>query len=257
MMKLMKPACSLLAVALVAGLAIPAQAQLRDALDTGEQATRRAEQVQDQINQLDDDRTDMVREYRTLLQRRDAADLYSKQQELVVKSQTEEIASLTEQLGSIDDITAQTVPMLLGMIEDLKAFVGADLPFKAEERKIRLDGLDAIMAAPNVTPAEQYRLIMEAYAAEMEYGRTIDTWQEEITLGGNPTTVDMFLYGRVAYVYLAPNGKAARFNRATGEWDNLSGSYSSEVAKAIKIAQGKAQQEVMFAPVQKFAVSAQ
>jgi alkylated DNA repair dioxygenase AlkB len=254
MKKLLSPARSVIAAALIAGLAVPAQAQFREALDTGEQATRRAEQVQEQINQLDDQRSDMVREYRTLLQRRDAAELFAKQQELVVQSQREEIASLTEQLGSIDDITAQTVPMLLGMIEDLKLFVAADLPFKKEERAMRLEALDAVMAQPNVSTAEQYRLIMEAYSAEMEYGRTIDTWQEEITIDGNPTTVDMFLYGRVALVYLAPNGKAARYDRATGEWAPLPNSYADDVRQAIRVAQGKAQQVVLFAPVQKFSV---
>lgn len=254
MMKLLPPARGLVAAALITALAIPAQAQLREALNVGEKATRRAEQVQEQINQLDDERTDMVREYRTLLQRRDAADLYAKQQSLVVESQEQEIASLTEQLGSIDDITAQTVPMLLGMVEDLKTFVAADLPFKETERTARLEGLDAIMATPNVTPAEQYRLIMDAYQAEMEYGRTIDTWQEEINIGGNPTTVDMFLYGRVAYVYLTPNGKAARYNRTTGEWEDLPGKYAADIGKAIRVAQAKAQQEVLFAPVQKFSV---
>jgi hypothetical protein len=254
MKNILSPARSVIAAALIAGLAIPAHAQLREALTTGEQATRKAEQVQDQINQLDDDRSDMVREYRTLLQRRDAAELFAKQQELVVKSQREEIASLTEQLGSIDDITAQTVPMLLGMIEDLKMFVAADLPFKADERKTRLETLDAVMKQPNVSTAEQYRLIMEAYSAEMEYGRTIDTWQEEITIDGNPTTVDMFLYGRVALVYMTPNGKAARYDRATGEWQPLPGSYAADIKRAVRVAQGKAQQVVLFAPVQKFTV---
>nr|WP_321362367.1 DUF3450 domain-containing protein [uncultured Hyphomonas sp.] len=254
MKKLLSPARGVIAAALIAGLAIPAQAQLRQALDVGEQATRKAEQVQNQINQLDDERTDMVREYRTLLQRRDAADLYAKQQELVVASQREEIASLTDQLGSIDDITAQTVPMLLSMVEDLKAFVAADLPFKQTERNARLEALDGIMTQPDVTPAEQYRLIMEAYQAEMEYGRTISTWQEEIDINGNPTTVDMFLYGRVTLVYLAPNGKAARYNRSTGSWEALPGKYVSDIQKAIRVAQAKAQQTVLFAPVQKFQV---
>lgn len=254
MKKLLSPARSVIAVALIAGLAIPAQAQLREALSTGEAATRKAEQVQDQINQLDDDRSDMVREYRTLLQRRDAAELFARQQELVVQSQREEIASLTEQLGSIDDITAQTVPMLLSMVEDLKGFVAADLPFKKEERQTRLDTLDEVMRAPNVTASEQYRLIMEAYSAEMEYGRTVDTWQEEITLGGNPTTVDMFLYGRVALVYVAPNGKSARYDRATGEWVDLPGGYTEDIRRAVRVAQGKAQQVILFAPVQKFSV---
>ena len=254
MKKLLSPVRGVIAAALIAGLAIPAQAQLRQALDIGEKATRQAEQVQNQINQLDDERTDMVREYRTLLQRRDAADLYAKQQELVVASQREEVASLTEQLGSIDDITAQTVPMLLGMVEDLKAFVAADLPFKQTERQARLDGLDGVMRQPDVTPAEQYRLIMDAYQAEMEYGRTISTWQEEIDINGNPTTVDMFLYGRVAFVYVTPNGKAARFNRATGAWEALPGKYVADIQKAIRVAQAKAQQTVLFAPIQKFQV---
>ena len=254
MKKILSPARSVIAAALIAGLAIPAHAQLREALTTGEQATRKAEQVQDQINQLDDDRSEMVREYRTLLQRRDAAELFAKQQELVVQSQREEIASLTEQLGSIDDITAQTVPMLLGMIADLKQFVAADLPFKAEERKTRLDSLEALMKTPNVTTAEQYRLIMEAYSAEMEYGRTIDTWQEEIAIDGNPTTVDMFLYGRVSLVYITPDGKAARYDRASGEWQPLPGSYAADIRRAVRVAQGKAQQVVLFAPVQKFSV---
>jgi hypothetical protein len=95
------------------------------------------------------------------------------------------------------------------MVEDLKTFVAADLPFKKVERSARLKRSTA--SCPNRTspPAEQYRLIMEAYQAEMEYGRTISTWQEEIDIDGNPTTVDMFLYGRVALVYLTPNGKAS------------------------------------------------
>lgn len=254
MNKFLSPARSAIAVALIAGLAIPAQAQLRQALDTGEQATRRAAQVQEQINQLDDQRSDMVREYRTLLQRRDAAELFARQQELVVNSQTEEITSLTEQLGSIDDITAQTIPMLLSMIEDLKLFVSADLPFKMEERTTRLETLDAVMASATVTPSEQYRLIMEAYSAELEYGSTIDTWQEEIEINGNVTMVDMFLYGRVALVYVAPNGRAARYDRATRAWVDLPNSYVPDIQQAIRVAEGMAQQVVLFAPVQKFSV---
>lgn len=254
MKKLLSPARGVIAAALIAGLAIPAHAQLREALSVGEQATRKAEQVQDQINQLDDERSDMVREYRTLLQRRDAAELFARQQALVVQSQREEIASLTEQLGSIDDITAQTVPMLLGMVEDLKMFVAADLPFKKDIRDARIEALEAVMQAPDVTSSEQYRLIMEAYSAEMEYGRTVSTWQETINIDGNPTNVDMFLYGRVAYVYVTPNGKAARYDRATGEWVPLPGSFVADIQQAIRVAQGKAQQVVLFAPVQKFSV---
>ena len=88
--------------------------------------------------------------------------------------------SLTEQLGSIDDITAQTVPMLLSMVEDLQNFVAADLPFKQTEREARLEALVGIMQQPNVTAAEQYRLIMDAYQAEMEYYRVSSEYMRSL-----------------------------------------------------------------------------
>ena len=251
MRKVLTPARSVLAAILMTALGGTAQAQLGNALDTGEQATTRAQQVQQQINQLDDERSDMVREYRTLLQRRDAAELFARQQEQVVESQRREVESLTEQLGRIDEITAETVPMLVDMIADIKAFVGADLPFKSDFRQARLDGLDAAMADPQVSTAEKYRLIIEAYQAEMEYGSTIDTWQTEQDVDGNPTTVDMFQYGRVALVWLTTDDrKAARWNRATGSWEPITdGSMRAAIREAIRVASGKKQQEVLFAPV--------
>lgn len=250
MRNVLTPARGFIAAALIATLGAPASAQLGEALDVGEQATRRAEQVQQQINQLDDERSDMVREYRTLLQRRDAAELFARQQEQVVASQRREIESLTDQLGRIDEITAETTPMLMTMIEDLKAFVSADLPFKSEFRQQRLDGLDAAMADPAVSTAERYRLIIEAYQAEMEYGSTIDTWQDVHPVNGEDTTVDMFQYGRVALVYITPDdGYGERWDRAQGAWVPLERNLIPAVRDAIRVADGKKQQEVLFGPV--------
>jgi hypothetical protein len=251
MRKVLTPARSLLAAVLISAAGATAHAQLGNALDTGQQATTRAQQVQQQINQLDDERSEMVREFRTLLQRRDAAELFARQQEQVVESQRREVESLTEQLGRIDEITAETVPMLIDMVADLKAFVAADLPFKMELRQARLDGLDAAMADPQVATPEKYRLIIQAYQAEMEYGSTIDTWQTTRDVDGNPTTVDMFQYGRVALVWLTPDDRrAARWNRANGSWEPITeGGMRASIREAIRVASGKKQQEVLFAPV--------
>ena len=255
MRKVLTPARSAIAAVLIASLVAPATAQgLREGLEVGEAATRKAEQVQNRINQLDDERSDMVREFRTLLQRKQAAELYALQQEKIVESQERELVSLADQLTRVDEITAQTVPMLLDMIEDLKAFVAADLPFKQEERQMRLDSLDSAMENPQVTTAERYRLIIQAYQAEMEYGRTVDTWEETITVDGAETTVDMFNYGRVALVYITPTGRAARWNRSANAWESIPGSFTSDIETAIRIADGKTQQAVMFAPVEKLSV---
>ncbi|MEQ9316201.1 MAG: DUF3450 domain-containing protein [Henriciella sp.] len=258
MKKVLTPARSAVAAALIAGMAMPAQGQLRQALDTGEQATRTAEQVQEQINQLDDQRSDMVSEFRTLLQRTQAAQLYARQQEKVVESQRRELESLQEQLGRVDEITAQTTPMLIDMIADLDAFVSADLPFKLEERRESVNELRTAMENPQVPIVEQYRLIIEAYKREMEYGRTIQTWPEAIDIDGNEVMVDMFLYGRVALVYLSPDNKyAARYDRAAGAWVPVESKFKEEIAQAIKVAKGTTTPSVLYAPATRLSVSAQ
>jgi len=257
MKKVLTPARGAIAAAIVIGMAVPAmaQSQLRQALNTGEQATRRAEQVQTRINQLDDERSDMVGEFRTLLQRKTAAELYARQQEKVIESQERELVSLQDQLGRVDEITAQTVPMLQDMVADLEAFVAADLPFRLEDRQERIATLKTAMESADVPIVEQYRLIIEAYKAEMEYGRTIDTWPDDVTIDGNEVKVDMFLYGRVALVYMSPDGRhAKRYDRATGDWVDVESKFKQDIAKAIKIAQGKTTPGVIYAPATKLSV---
>jgi len=257
----LNPARGALAAALVFGAtALPAQAQLRSALDTGENATRQAERTQTRINQLDDERSEMVREFRTILQKTDAAKLFAAQQEKVVESQRRELESLTDQLGRIDEITAQMIPMLNDMISDLELFVSVDLPFKMAERNDRLENLRTVMDRADVPPAEKYRLIIEAYQAEMEYGRTVDTWELDSTIDPNdpssePTKVTMFQYGRVALTMLSGDERTAyRFNRDTRTWDEVPGSYIADIKQAVKVAQGLTGQEVLYAPVTKFTV---
>lgn len=248
---------ALAAVLVMAGFgAAEAQSQLRQALETGERATQRAEQIQQQINQLDDERTDMIAEYRTLLQRTTAEKLFVRQQETVVEAQREELASLEDQLSRVDEITAQVTPMLIEMIADLRMFVEADMPFKMDERMDAIESLESAMERADVNTAERYRLIIEAYQREMEYGSTFDTWQEEVDIDGAPTNVNMMLFGRVAYVYMTPDRKVIRrWDRDAGAFVDVDSKFREDILKSIRITDGLAQQDVVFAPVSKFSVN--
>ena len=256
MKNVLTPARGAILATIVVGFTAPAVAQGLDrSIATGEQATRRAEQVQQQINQLDDERSDMVGEFRTLLQRKTAAELYARQQAAAVESQEREIASLTDQLSRVDEITSQTVPMLETLIDDLDAFIDADLPFRLEERKERITRLRDYLSDPNVSVTERYRQIMDAYTAEMEVGRKTDTWKETITVDDKEVTVDMVLFGRVALIYMDPTGRyAKRYDRETSSWVDLESKYKAEIDKAIRIIQGKRTQDVMYVPATKLAV---
>ena len=256
MKNVLTPARGAILASIVVGFTAPSVAQGLDrAIATGEQATRRAEQVQQQINQLDDERSDMVGEFRTLLQRKTAAELYARQQAAAVESQEREIASLTDQLSRVDEITSQTVPMLETLIDDLDMFIDADLPFRIEERKARISRLREYLVDPNISVTERYRQIMDAYTAEMEVGRKVDTWKEDVDIDGNTVNVDMVLFGRVALIYMDATGRnAKRYDRETQSWVDLESRYKPEIEKAIRIIQGKRTQDVMYVPATKLAV---
>lgn len=257
MRDVLTPARGVIVATLLVGAGMTADAQLRSALDIGERATRSASEAQVRINQLDDERSDLVREFRTLVQKKDAAQLYARQQEKVVESQVREIESLEEQLGRVDEITSVMVPMMLDMIDDLEAFVRADLPFKRTERLERIDGLRQVMSRADVVPAEQYRLIIDAYQAELEVGNTVSTWTEEVMIKDKSTDVDMFRYGRVSLVYITPDDRAAaRWDREGGTWQPLEGAYRDQIRTAIKTAEELIQPEILFGPVTPLTVTA-
>jgi hypothetical protein len=257
MKNVLTPARGAILAALFVGAGMTADAQLRSALDVGERATRSASQAQARINQLDDERSDLVREFRTLVQRKDAAQLFVRQQEQVVASQTRELESLEVQLGRVDEITSVMIPMMLDMIDDLEAFIEADLPFELESRRARIASLREVMKRADVVPAEQYRLIIDAYQAELEVGNTVNTWTDEVSIQDRPTDVHMFRYGRVALVYLTRDDrKAARWDRASRSWVDLDSSYNENIRVAIKAAKELIQPEILFGPISPLATSA-
>ena len=257
MKNVLTPARGAILAALFVGAGMTADAQLRSALDVGERATRSAGQAQARINQLDDERSDLVREFRTLVQRKDAAQLFVRQQEQVVASQSRELESLEIQLGRVDEITSVMIPMMLDMIDDLEAFVEADLPFELESRRARINLLKEVMQRADVVPAEQYRLIIDAYQAELEVGNTVNTWTDEVAINDLATDVDMFRYGRVSLVYLTRDDrKAARWDRDSRSWVDLDSSYNEQIRIAIKAAKELIQPEILFGPITPLATSA-
>ncbi|MBB35177.1 MAG: hypothetical protein CME88_07555 [Hirschia sp.] len=258
MKRILVPARAILASVLLAGATVPAYAQLTSAISASEQATRKAEQTQEQINQLDDQRSDMVREFRTLLQQQDAAELYARQQERVVASQANELASLEEQLGRVEEMKAQMVPMMQDMIAALQSFRAWDLPFKdmtetgIDARADSYEQLTTILDRGDVSPAEQYRFIIEAFQREMEYGRTIDTYTDDVTIGDAVKTVDVFRYGRIALVYVTQDrSEVGRWNRETKAWEVLDGKYKDDIVRGIRIASKVATPAVIMGPVSK------
>jgi hypothetical protein len=187
--------------------------------------------------------------YRSALQRIDALRTYNGQMEQLISSQSKEDAGYRHQIDSVELIVREVTPLMLAMIDTLDNFVELDVPFLMEERQGRIEALRELMSRSDITDAERYRRILEAYQIENEYGRTIETRRGEITLEGRPREVEFLRIGRVTYLYQTLDGSE------TGVWDHANQSWadSSEsrtaVRKGIRIARKQTAPDLLKLPL--------
>jgi len=168
---------------------------------------------QARIDKLSDETDRLTAEYRVILQRIDALLVYNKQVSDLIDSQEAEMASLRQQIDDVELVGREVTPLMLGMLDALDNFVDLDIPFLLKERKDRIAFLHDVMVRSDVTDAERYRHILEAYQTENDYGRNIEAYSGELDLNGAVRQVDFLRIGRVALLYQTLDGTE------TGVWD--------------------------------------
>lgn len=230
---------------------IAAAGALEEAIDTQVNTDQAAQQSQQRIDELADGTTDMVAEYREVLQQTQSLKAYNDQLETLVSSQRSELTSIAEQLKNIETTQRDIVPLMTQMIDVLEQFVALDLPFLQEERTNRIVALKTMMGRADVSLSEKYRRIMEAYQVETEYGRTIEAYQAELPTNGDKRTVDFLRIGRTSLYYLTLDGREAGiWDAAIQSWQTLPDSYLQAVADGLKVARKQLPPDLLVLPVQ-------
>lgn len=227
----------------------PAYAQLESALNTAKASTSASAASQQRVERLDDEADTAVREYRAVLQQKDNIALFVAQQDIFLQSQKSEIASLQRQLGTVEQIKQGMSPMMLKMAAEIEDAIKADLPFNLSERLARVDRMKNVLADPDVSPAEQYRQVLNAFKIEVSYGQGIDSYE-----GIHPTkpgnVVNFLRFGRVALLYMTKDeSEVGRYNLETKSWDALTGADAIALRQAVRISKGEAAPNIVYAPV--------
>ena len=103
------------------------------------------------------------------------------------------------------------------------------------------------MERADVTIAEKYRRILEAYQVETEYGRTIEAYRDEVTVDDMTRTVDFLRIGRVSLYYLTLDSmEAGIWNEG---WQVLSNEYRQPISQGLKIAKKQLPPDLLVLPV--------
>ena len=154
---------------------------------------------------------------------------------------------------SIEDaslIERQIVPLMLSMIDGLEKFIVADIPFKLAERKARLVRIKGYLTNANISAAERFRQVLDAYSIENAYGQSIDTFIEELDLAEGKKTVNILQIGRAGLYYQTTDGISSGYwDKTVKQWVSLDASHNAGIIKAIRITQGKEVNDLMTLPI--------
>jgi hypothetical protein len=206
--------------------------------------------VQKHIDAISDATDELLSEYRTVLKQVDSIDLYNRQMRELIAAQQAELASLTEQLGRVQEVGRSVTPLMIRMLDALEKFVQLDVPFLFEERAQRIADLRTMMGRADVTPPEKFRQLMKTYQIENEYGRTIEAYRASLKLGDRETTVDFLRFGRIALIYQSlDETQRGRWDQEAQAWVPLDSSFRSAIRQGLRIARKQAAPDLVRLPL--------
>jgi len=226
-----------------------ASAQLEQTLQAQIQVDKEAAQSQQRIDQTHEQTLDAAAQYAQAMAEAESFERYNEQLKAQLKSQEVEIASTQQQLLDIKSTGREVLPLMQKMVQVLDQFIGLDVPFLIEQRTGRINHLKDLMMRADVSISEKYRLIMEAYQIELEYGRTLETYEGMLTVDDQARTVQFVRLGRVSLMYRTLDGDEV------GYWDAIQkqwvadNSYADAIDRAIRVANKEAAPELLIAPV--------
>jgi hypothetical protein len=208
-----------------------------------------AQQSQERINNIVEGTRSLEDDYRSINKEIDGLKVYNRLMVAQTSGQSAVLGDIALSMEQVDVINRQIFPMMERMIDGLEQSVALDVPFLMEERTNRVNALKDTMQRSDVSVAEKFRKVMEAYQIENEYGTSSETYTQTITKDDVTRSYNMLRVGRIGLYYQSDDAKI------TGRWDNElrdwveDDSARSEIRKGIRIAKQLIAPELIVIPV--------
>jgi hypothetical protein len=245
--------CVVLVAALFASFSAPvfAQATVDQVIAAGEKRADEGAAEQQRVEQIAAQTDKLLADYNTLSKVVDGLITYNSLLQRQVDNQEIEKAALAESIDNVALIERQIVPLMTRMLDGLEEFIALDTPFLMTERTERLERLREMMERSDVTSAEKFRRVIEAFQIENDYGRTIEAYKGTVPIDGNQQEVDFLRIGRVALAYQSVGGgHTGAWDPETRQWVELDpAEFKNQVADGIRVARKQIAPDLLVVPV--------
>lgn len=219
-------------------------------LQAGQQRLNLAQQSQERINGIVEGTRSLEDQYRAINKEIDGLRVYNRLMEAQTQGQAAVLEDIALSIDQVDVINRQIFPLMERMIDGLESFVSLDVPFLMGERRERIANLNDIMARSDVSVAEKFRKVIEAYQIENEYGSSSEWYEETFDIGdGVPRQYNVLRIGRVGLYAQSDDGSVtARWDMNEKRWVEDS-SARSDIRKGVRMARQLIAPEIIVVPV--------
>ena len=208
-----------------------------------------AQQSQERINNIVEGTRSLEDQYRAINKEIDGLKVYNRLMRAQVEGQAATLEDIGLSMDQVDVINRQIFPLMERMIDGLEQSISLDVPFLMEERTKRIDDLKSIMERSDVTVAEKFRKVMEAYQIENDYGTSSEYYTESLTIDGATRSFNMLRIGRIGLYFQSDDTKVTgRWNNESRSWE-IDNSARNEVRKGLRMARQLIAPELIIIPV--------
>lgn len=228
-----------------------AQRQIDQAVQTGVQRTQESAASQNRIDQTATETDKLVAEYKRLLKVNDGLRTYNALLQRQLDDQQTDMNNLRRSIDEVAIIERQITPTMLRMLESLDIFIRNDVPFLLDERNNRVARLRDAVASSDITTAEKFRAVLEAFNIEGNYGRTIEAYTGSLPIDGVNREVSFLKIGRIALIYQTADRETnGVWDQANRQWITLTDdAFRNYVAKGLQIARDQVAPDILMIPI--------
>lgn len=226
-------------------------ADLRTIENTNIQKIKQAKQSQEHIDKIAGQMQDDLATYNSLLKQIDGLKIYNDQLSIQIERQQDLLNRYDNSIAQTTIIERQILPLLSKMVQSLEDFIALDMPFHLVERRERIAFIKENLIAADISIAEKFRQIMEAYEIENEYGRTIDSYEDIVILNNIQQEVNILRVGRIALLCQTKNTRiSGRFDTQQKSWLILDAKiYRNTIRQGIRMAKKQASLDMLYLPI--------
>jgi hypothetical protein len=194
---------------------------------------------------------DPVAEYDALWKEIDGLAVYNALLQRQIQAQQQQIIDLQAAIAGVPEVERQLPPLLLEMVAGLDAFVRLDIPFLTAEREERVAELQLLVERSDVSDAEKFRRILEAWQIETEYGSGFSVTTEQLQINGAPRGGDVLRGGGLARWYRTTDeGAISGAGDPRGEeWVARGSEPRSSIGRALRMARNQIAPDLVLLPM--------